>query len=111
MEVFYHNLYEFQKGLRNLCLSTVNSDNRQKIEERLKKEKVSYTIHEITERKINIYFGNQECIDIINSFNKINLCELSPEQDFILGTMLGYDRLMQCQRYLKNKYFCCSLTN
>lgn len=105
MEVFYHNIYEYQKGLRNLCLSTFKKKNRQKVEERLNKEKIFYLIHDIGEEKINVYFGSRECIEIIKSFNKINLYELTPEQDFILGIMLGYDRLMQCQRYLKHLSF------
>jgi len=28
---------------------------------------------------------------------------LTDEEDFILGTMLGYDRVKQCERYLKRK--------
>ena len=28
---------------------------------------------------------------------------LEKEEDFILGIMLGYDRLRQCERYLKRK--------
>ncbi|ACO79374.1 hypothetical protein AvCA_32120 [Azotobacter vinelandii CA] len=28
------------------------------------------------------------------------LHELTPEQDFILGTLLGYDREQQCLRFL-----------
>ncbi len=101
MEVFYHNIYEYQKGLRNLCLCTLKQENRQKVEKRLNKEKISYLIHDIEEGKINIYLGSKECIEVIKSFNKINLYELTPEQDFILGIMLGYSRLTQCRRYLK----------
>ena len=102
MDVFYHNIYEYYKGLRNLILCTIKNENKQKIEERLKKENIAYIIHDIGEEKINVYFGNNDCIDIIKSFNKTNLYELTPEEDFILGTMLGYDRLKQCQRYLKH---------
>ncbi|PXF51402.1 MAG: hypothetical protein C4B55_03135 [Candidatus Methanophagaceae archaeon] len=28
---------------------------------------------------------------------------MTDEEDFILGTMLGYDRVKQCERYLKRK--------
>ena len=28
------------------------------------------------------------------------VCQLSAEEDFILGTLLGYDREQQCRRYL-----------
>ena len=103
MDVFYHNLYEFQKGLRNMSLCTLRIENRQKAEQRLQKESIAYLIHDIGCGKINIYFGDQACIDIIRSFNKQNLSDLSPEQDFILGIMLGYNRLKQCERYLRKK--------
>ncbi len=100
LQVFCHHIYEFKKGLRNLVLATESAASRQSIEERLKKEQISYVIHEISEEKINVYFGNKACIDVIHTFSpKLN--ELSPEQDFILGIMLGYDRLQQCDRYLK----------
>jgi len=100
MDVFHHNLYEYQKGLRNLSLCTLKADNRHKIEERLNKEGVAYLVHDIGEGKINVYFGDIECIEIIESFKKIYLNELTPAEDFILGIMLGYDRLKQCKRYL-----------
>ena len=103
MNVFYHNLYEYQKGLRNLSLCTLKVGNQPKIEERLDKEGVSYLIHYIGEEKINVYLGDKACIEIVKSFNKVNLYELCPQEDFILGIMLGYDRLKQCERYL-NKF-------
>ena len=52
--------------------------------------------------KINVYFGAKQCVDVVKTFNpKLN--ELSAEQDFILGIMLGYDRVRQCERYMKIK--------
>lgn len=98
--VFYHHIYEFQKGLRNLVLCTEKSEDREKIEARLKKDNISYLIHDITSEKINVYFGNEACIKVVESFNNHRLNELSDEQDFMLGVMLGYDRLQQCYRYL-----------
>jgi len=35
--------------------------------------------------------------------NITSLSDLTDEEDFILGTMLGYDRVKQCERYLKRK--------
>ena len=98
--VFYHHIYEFQKGLRNLVLCTEKAVEREKIEARLQKENISYLIHEIAGNKINVYFGNEACINVVKSFNNPKLNEISDEQDFILGIMLGYDRLQQCERYL-----------
>ena len=32
--------------------------------------------------------------------------QLTPEEDFILGAMLGYDLCAQCERYCKRKGHC-----
>jgi hypothetical protein len=40
---------------------------------------------------------------VIREIGDKKLNELTPEEDFILGIMLGYDRLRQCNRYLKQK--------
>ncbi len=103
LHVFYHHIYEYQKGLRNLVLCTEKAELKEKIINRLKKENISYLIHEISQNKINIYFGHKYCIDVVKSFNNPKLNELSQEQDFILGIMLGYDRLKQCERFLNMK--------
>ncbi|MCD8378025.1 MAG: DUF2023 family protein [Candidatus Gastranaerophilales bacterium] len=102
LRVFHHHIYEYKKGLRNLILTTEKSKYREPIEDRLKNEQIDYVIHDIPKDKINVYFGEKACVDVVKTFNpKLN--ELSPEQDFILGIMLGYDRVKQCLRYLKFK--------
>lgn len=101
LQVFCHHIYELKKGLRNLVLTTESAQNKQIIEQRLNKEAIPYVIHEISQDKINVYFGNQACINIVQTFNNSKLNEISSEQDFMLGIMLGYDRLQQCDRYLK----------
>lgn len=103
MEVFGHHIYEFEKGLRNLILHTTKKTNKESIEERLKRRSIPYVIYEINGDKINIFFGEKHCIDVIEAINKSNLLDYSDEEDFILGIMLGYDRLKQCQRYMKRK--------
>lgn len=41
-------------------------------------------------------------MDVVRTFNpKLN--QLTAEQDFMLGIMLGYDRVKQCERYMKIK--------
>lgn len=46
--------------------------------------------------------AKKKCVDVVKTFSpKLN--ELTAEQDFILGIMLGYDRVKQCERYLKIK--------
>lgn len=102
LRVFHHHIYEYKKGIRNLILTTEKAKYRNSIEKRLASEKIAYVIHEIPNGKINVYFGEKDCVDVVKTFTpKLN--ELSAEQDFMLGIMLGYDRVRQCERYLKIK--------
>lgn len=102
LRVFHHHIYEYKKGIRNLILTTEKSKYRESIENRLNNENIDYVIHEIPNGKINVYFGEKDCVNVVKTFNpKLN--ELTAEQDFILGIMLGYDRVKQCERYLKIK--------
>lgn len=103
MQVFYHHIYEYQKGIRNLILHTLNSAYRELAEQKLKNQKIQYFIQEVDENKINIFFGNPHCIEAVKRFVNKSLSDLSDEEDFILGIMLGYDRLKQVQRYNKRQ--------
>ena len=103
LRVFHHHIYEFKKGIRNLILTTEKAKYKAPIAERLEKENIDYVIHEIPNDKINVYFGAKECVDVVKSFQNPKLNELTPEQDFMLGIMLGYDRVRQCERYIKIK--------
>ena len=100
LKVFYHHIYEYKKGVRSLILTTEKSIYRKPIESRLTKEKISYAIQDVDKDKINVFFGAKKCIDVIKTFIHKKLNELSPEQDFILGTLLGYNKEAQCDRYL-----------
>jgi hypothetical protein len=70
---------------------------------KLKTEKIAYYIHRVNGSKINIFFGDDACVNVIEQMKIKLLKELTPEEDFILGIMLGYDRLKQCERYLRRK--------
>ena len=98
--VFFNHIYEFKKGVRNLILTTEKKSNEAYIEARLKKEKIPYLITPAGENTINVFFGKEECIKVVSTFDT-HLNKLSPEKDFMLGIMLGYDRVMQCSRYLQ----------
>lgn len=100
MKVFYHHIYEYRKGLRNLILHTVSAEHQSHIEARLNKGKIQYQIYPLSNGNINVFFGAKECVDVIKAIGKPRLCDYTPQEDFILGTMLGYDRLMQCRRFL-----------
>ncbi len=103
MQVLGHHIYEYQKGLRHLVLHTMRTEDRAAAERKLNHYGVDYVVVPVTESKINIFFGKEECVDVVRTFCDKPLNKLTAEQDFILGIMLGYDRLAQCERFLKRK--------
>jgi hypothetical protein len=100
LSVFHHHIYEYKKGIRNLILTTEKSIYREPITTRLERENIDYAIQEVNHDKINVFFGAKNCIEVIKTFIHKKLNELSAEQDFILGVLLGYDKVKQCDRYL-----------
>ena len=58
-------------------------------------------------RRLNLFFGKKECLDAIRMIVTKPLCQLTPEEDFILGAMLGYDICAQCERYCERKKKVC----
>jgi hypothetical protein len=103
MKVLNHHIYEYKRGLRNLILHTTKKSDKDPIEKRLQDENIDYLVTKVNDSKINVFFGHQSCIEVVKSFEITSLNKLTDEQDFILGIMLGYDRLKQCNRYLKRK--------
>jgi hypothetical protein len=101
--VFFHHIYEYKKGLRNLILHTTHKKNEPKIREKLEKQQIANLIYPLGQDKINVFFGEQICIDVIKQIGKDSLTDYTPEEDFILGIMLGYDRKKQCERFMQQK--------
>lgn len=101
--VFNHHLYEYRKGLRNLILLTTWPENLEIITGKLAKYDIDFLVQYVTDKKINVFFGNSACIEVLKSIDKQNLVDFTPEEDYILGIMLGYDRLKQCDRYVSMK--------
>jgi hypothetical protein len=106
MQVFYHLIYEYQKGLRDLCLFTCSNDNLEKIEKALNQQNIKSLICPIRNNKINVFFGMPECLEIIKQFSCEELDKISVEEDFILGMMLGYAKHQQYERFLTRKVLC-----
>lgn len=100
MKVLSHHIYEYKKGLRRMVLYTSTIDKESKIIDKLESQKIDYFITYPGEKNLNVFFGDKSCIKVIKSFNPTNLTELSHEEDFILGAVLGYDIKVQCNRYL-----------
>jgi len=103
MQILLHHVYEYNKGLRSLVLHTMSSNEQFKTEELLTRKGISYCLQYVNAHKINVFFGKEQCIQIIKSFGEKSLSNFTDEEDFILGVMLGYDRTQQCDRYIKRK--------
>ena len=104
MRVFYHLIYEYKKGVRDLMLCTLTADTEEKVIWKLEKNGISYKIQRLKNGNINVFFGKDECLNVTNRIcgdKPLNL--LTPEEDFILGILLGYSISEQCNRYCKKQ--------
>jgi len=105
-DVFYHLLYEHGRGLRDLALYTIDPSQKEQVEQELQLENVACLFRPIEDGRLNVYFGHAACVEVVKSFGTCPHCHHTPEQDFMLGIMLGYDRARQCERYLDRRNFC-----
>jgi len=96
-----HYLYEFRKGVRQLFLLTLSLDEATAVRERLEREHVAMHVQDVTTTKLNLYFGQSRFVEIARRIAVRPLHQLSPEEDFMLGILLGYEHGQQCQRYLE----------
>jgi hypothetical protein len=101
MTVFTHHIYEFRKGLRNLVLHTMSGEEREWACRTLERKGIAYQMYPLDSGAVNVFFGATDCVEVVRAIGKPSLSDYTPEEDFILGTMLGYDRLLQCRRYLR----------
>lgn len=94
-----------------MVLYTMNKEHEAFAIRRLERQNISYLIQEVNANKINLFFGKAECMDAIRHIIIRPLNHLTPEEDFILGAMLGYDICQQCKRYCnKREYKDCRLS-
>ena len=103
MQVFIHHIYELKKGLRRLVLHTCLTEEIPFVEAKLKRDNITYLLHPVSEQKINVFFGEKVCIEVLRKFSTLRLHRLTDQEDFILGTLLGYDLKLQCRRFLKKR--------
>lgn len=103
MKVLVNHIYEFKKGVRRMVLFTFNKRYEQFAVTRLQHQNISYVIQPVGNDRLNLFFGKKECLDAIRLMITKPLCQLPPEEDFILGAMLGYDICAQCERYCERK--------
>ena len=91
IKVLLNHIYEYKKGVRHLILHTLNKCYLPIAIERLKSQGICYTVQEASEHAVNLYFGRPECVETIRLITTRPLNQLSPEEDFILGALLGYE--------------------
>lgn len=103
MKVLANHIYEYQKGVRRMVLFTFNKRYEKDAVRRLKRFNIDYIIQAVGNDRLNLYFGRKECLDAVRLIVTKPLCELSPEEDFILGTLLGYDLCEECKRFCDMK--------
>ena len=96
--IFRHHLYELSKGMRPLVLMTVNAEAMARIVDHLVATGVAHHVHEACRSRFNVVFGRPAAVMAAQRFLAGPLCDLSPEHDFMLGILLGYDRDQQCLR-------------
>lgn len=96
-----HALYEFSKGIRSLFMITMDKADLKPALSRLSREAIAFHVHEVGTAKVNLFFGKTSLIDCVRAIVRGPLYELTPHEDFMLGTLLGYDREQQCRRFLE----------
>ncbi len=101
LKLFSHLLYECKKGVRSAALCTIDSDYRDRAIAKLHINDMAYFICPLHNGMSNLFFGENICIDVLKKICNKPLNKLSPEEDFMLGAILGYSMCEQCKRYCK----------
>ncbi len=86
MKVLMNHIYELNKGVRQMVLFTCNKKYGQQAVERLESQGIPYVLQPAGQQNLNVYFGRRECLEAIRLIVTRPLNQLTPEEDFILGT-------------------------
>lgn len=103
MRVLLNQIYEYRKGIRSLFMLTASGSEISQMQNRLDREGIDHFLHFVSATKANIFFGRGPWVETARRIVTRPLNRLSPEEDFILGTLLGYDGEGQCRRYLTRR--------
>ena len=103
LKVLMNHIYELNKGVRHMVLFTCKKKYSELAIQRLESQGIPYLLQPAGQQNLNVYFGRRECLEAIRLIVTRPLNLLTPEEDFILGAMLGYDICAQCERYCKRK--------
>lgn len=99
-------IYEIKKGTKPVSLVTLDVQNLDGAKEKINKAGLHFFVQNcekttVLGQKVNLFFGKKNFIDVIKILIKKSLNDLSLEEDFILGTLLGYSCEIQCERFLE----------
>ncbi len=100
LRLFHHNVYEFSRGVRALFLMTISPKELALVLGKLESQGIQHFVQEISPVKVNLFFGRPAFVAVARSFVTRPLNALTAEEDFMLGTLLGYDGDQQCRRFL-----------
>ncbi len=107
MKVLMNHIYEYKKGVRQMVLFTFNKKYEEFATNRLRRQNINFILLPVGNDRMNLFFGREECLEAIRLIIDKPLSQLSPEEDFILGAILGYDLRAQCERYCERKCRSC----
>ncbi len=100
LRLFHHCVYEYRRGVRSLFLMTVSRRELELVGGRLLGQGIDHFVQELNPDKANIFFGGPAFVAVARCLVTRPLHALTAEQDFMLGTLLGYDGEQQCRRFL-----------
>lgn len=100
LRLLHHSIYELSRGVRGLFLMTVSRRELDLALGKIKAQGIDHFVQEMNAPKANLFFGRPAFVAAARSFVTRPLNELTAEEDFMLGTLLGYDCDQQCRRYL-----------
>ncbi len=103
MSLIDHHIYEFKKEVRGLFLHTISNGEVENIRNKLETQGICCVVYRLNDRSSNTFFGKPDFVEVVERFGERKLNELTAEEDFILGIMLGYGQDQQCRRYLTKK--------
>ena len=103
LKLFNYCVYEYERGVRLLQMMTLAAAEAAVLVEQLDRASIDHYRQEISPEKVNLFFGKTAMVETARRIVTKPLNLLSPEEDFMLGTLLGYDREQQCLRYLARK--------
>jgi hypothetical protein len=100
LRLFHHHVYEYSRGVRDLFLMTINRRELELVLSGLEVRGIHHFVQELSAAKANLFFGRAAFVAVAQSLVTRPLNALTAEEDFMLGTLLGYDCEQQCRRFL-----------